>query len=198
MNKLEELLGNKVLAEKEGYGYEIDVISKKNTNNEVVSYWQFSGLGRLGAQPGEITEKNGNKVTNVSFASAGVKGATDWFRLAFWNRMAEIIEKLTKDGSGKGKECVVWGTIKTSEFGDKTNFDVSVSKIAITSGNKTTTYETSDNGATVDKTETNKSSEQNYQSTSEKVAQNNVSNTGTNNGNDEVIVDEVTEDDIPF
>jgi len=64
-------------------------------------------MGHLGSDPEIRNTDNGNKVCNVNLATTeyykNAKGEkishTEWHRLVFWNRQAEIISEYAKSGS---------------------------------------------------------------------------------------------------
>ena len=81
-------------------------------------------IGNAGRDPEMRTFQNGDKVTNLSIAttekwkdkaSGEMKEATEWHRLVFNGRMAEIAEQYVK----KGSSIYVEGSIKTRKWTDK-------------------------------------------------------------------------------
>jgi single-strand DNA-binding protein len=80
-------------------------------------------IGRLGQDPEKRMTPAGHSVVNISLATteyfkdqAGNRQErTEWHRVVFWNRQAEIIEQYTR----KGSQIFVEGTLQTREWQDK-------------------------------------------------------------------------------
>ena len=80
-------------------------------------------IGYLGQDPEKRVTSGGHSVVTVSLATTerfndreGVKQErTEWHRLVFWNKLAEIIEQYCK----KGTLLYVEGSIQTKEWLDK-------------------------------------------------------------------------------
>jgi single-strand DNA-binding protein len=77
-------------------------------------------IGNLGADPEIKTLQSGDKVANISLATtesyknkAGERvDETEWHRIEFWGKLAEIVEKYLR----KGDSIYVEGKIKTEEY----------------------------------------------------------------------------------
>ncbi len=80
-------------------------------------------IGRLGQDPEKRITPQGHSVVTVSLATserftdrAGTKQErTEWHRVVFWNRQADVVEKYCK----KGSQLYVEGSIHTNEWQDK-------------------------------------------------------------------------------
>lgn len=79
-------------------------------------------LGTMGSDP-EMRKAGEHTVASISLAtnekwkdSAGVQQErTEWHRIEFWNRQAEIIEQYTK----KGSKLYIEGQLRTDKYQDK-------------------------------------------------------------------------------
>jgi single-strand DNA-binding protein len=78
-------------------------------------------IGRLGQDPELKTFDNGSQVCNVSLATDETwkdkdtgekKSKTDWHRIDFWGKLAEIVSKYCH----KGKQIYVEGSIHTRKY----------------------------------------------------------------------------------
>jgi len=85
-------------------------------------------LGNLGADPDARFMPNGNAVTNISIAtseswidkeSGDRQERTEWHRVAFFGRLAEIASEYLK----KGSQVYVEGKLKTRKWEDKEGND---------------------------------------------------------------------------
>lgn len=81
-------------------------------------------IGNLGRDPELRTFPSGDRVTNISIAtterwkdkeSGEMKEATEWHRVVFHNRLAEIADEYLV----KGSQVFVQGRIKTKKWTDK-------------------------------------------------------------------------------
>lgn len=80
-------------------------------------------IGRLGQDPESRTTSSGAVVANVSMAvsesykdkSGQKQEKTEWIKLIFWNRLAEIVTQYCH----KGSQIYVEGRIQTQEWNDK-------------------------------------------------------------------------------
>jgi len=80
-------------------------------------------IGRLGQDPEKRMTPAGHSVVNISLATteyfkdqAGNKQErTEWHRVVFWNRQAEIVEQYCR----KGSQIYVEGSLQTREWQDK-------------------------------------------------------------------------------
>lgn len=80
-------------------------------------------IGRLGQEPEKRVTPAGHSVINVSLATTEYykdqggnrQERTEWHRLVFWNRQAEIIEQYCK----KGSQLFVEGSLQTRDWQDK-------------------------------------------------------------------------------
>lgn len=80
-------------------------------------------IGRLGQDPEKRVTPSGASVVNVSLATSenfkdktgNRQERTEWHRLVFWNRTAEIVEQYCR----KGSQLYIEGTLQTREWQDK-------------------------------------------------------------------------------
>lgn len=80
-------------------------------------------IGRLGQDPEKRVTPSGASVVNVSLATSdrfkdktgNFQERTEWHRLVFWNRSAEIVEQYCR----KGSQLYIEGTLQTREWQDK-------------------------------------------------------------------------------
>ena len=80
-------------------------------------------IGRLGQDPEKRVTPAGHSVISISLATSenftdksGTKQErTEWHRLVFWNKLAELIEQYCK----KGSQLYVEGSLQTNEWQDK-------------------------------------------------------------------------------
>ena len=81
-------------------------------------------LGRVGSDPEVKYMPSGNAVLNLSLAtnrkfknqeSGAYEDKTEWHRVVFFNRLAEIVEQYLK----KGSKVYVEGQLRTSSWEDK-------------------------------------------------------------------------------
>ena len=90
-------------------------------------------IGRLGQDPEKRTTPSGHTVVNVSLAtteyskdqSGNKQERTEWMKLVFWNRTAEIVEQYCR----KGSQIYVEGSLRTDEWEDKDGNKRSTTKI---------------------------------------------------------------------
>lgn len=80
-------------------------------------------IGRLGADPESRSTPGGATVTNVNIATnrrtkdrdGNWVEETDWHRIVFWNRLAEIVNEYTR----KGTRIYVEGRLQTRSWEDQ-------------------------------------------------------------------------------
>lgn len=80
-------------------------------------------IGRLGQDPEKRITPAGHSVVNVSVAtteffrdqSGNKRERTEWHRVVFWNRQAEIVEQYCR----KGSQIFVEGSLQTRDWQDK-------------------------------------------------------------------------------
>ena len=94
-------------------------------------------IGTLGANPDfRVITNGGNKsvatvstATNESFkdSQGNVKEITEWHRLVFWGRQAEI----ARDYLHKGSQVYVEGKIRTRSYEDKNGQKKSITEIQV-------------------------------------------------------------------
>jgi single-strand DNA-binding protein len=80
-------------------------------------------IGRIGQEPEKRITPTGQSVVNISLAtsdffkdrSGNRQERTEWHRVIFWNRLAEIVEQYCK----KGSQLYVEGSLQTREWQDK-------------------------------------------------------------------------------
>lgn len=96
-------------------------------------------IGTLGANPDfrVISANGGNKsvatvsvATNESFkdSQGNIKEITEWHRLVFWGKQAEIV----RDYLHKGSQVYVEGKIRTRSYEDKNGQKKTVTEIQVT------------------------------------------------------------------
>jgi single-strand DNA-binding protein len=80
-------------------------------------------IGRLGQDPEKRITPSGHTVINISLATTeyfkdqggNKQERTEWHRVVFWNRQAELIEQYCT----KGSQIYVEGSLQTREWQDK-------------------------------------------------------------------------------
>ncbi len=80
-------------------------------------------IGRLGQDPEKRITPSGHTVVNISLATTeyfkdqggNKQERTEWHRVVFWNKQAELIEQYCK----KGSQLYVEGALQTREWQDK-------------------------------------------------------------------------------
>jgi single-strand DNA-binding protein len=96
-------------------------------------------IGTLGANPDfrVINANSGNKsvatvsiATNESFkdSNGNIKEITEWHRLVFWGKQAEVV----RDYLHKGSQVYVEGKIRTRSYEDKNGQKKTVTEIQVT------------------------------------------------------------------
>lgn len=89
---------------------------------------KFIGVGNLGKDPETRYTQDGKAVTNISIATSESwtdkqtgekKVATEWHRIVFFDRLAEIAGEYLK----KGSKVYVEGKLKTRKWQDNTGAD---------------------------------------------------------------------------
>lgn len=85
-------------------------------------------IGNLGADPEVRYMPNGSAVANISLAtstawrdkqSGGLLERTEWHRIAFFNRLAEIVGEFLC----KGSKIYIEGSLRTRKWQDKNGMD---------------------------------------------------------------------------
>lgn len=85
-------------------------------------------IGNLGNDPEVRYTPNGNAVANISLATSEawkdkqtgeLQDRTEWHRVVFFNRLAEIVGEYLK----KGSKIYVEGTLRTRKWTDKNNIE---------------------------------------------------------------------------
>lgn len=85
-------------------------------------------IGNLGADPEVRYTPNGNAVCNITLAtsttwrdkqSGELQERTEWHRIAFFNRLAEIVGEYLR----KGSKIYVEGSLRTRKWSDKNGVD---------------------------------------------------------------------------
>lgn len=85
-------------------------------------------VGNMGADPETRNLPNGGQVTNIRLATSEVwkdkntgeqKERTEWHRVVFFNRLAEIVGEYTR----KGSKVYVEGSIQTRKWQDQSGED---------------------------------------------------------------------------
>lgn len=90
-------------------------------------------LGNLGQDPEIRYLASGDAVVNVSLATSekfkdktgATKETTEWSRLVFYGRLAEIVDAYV----GKGSQIYVEGKLKTDKYTDKDGIERYVTKV---------------------------------------------------------------------
>ena len=80
-------------------------------------------IGRMGQDPEKRITPAGHSVLNISIAtteyfkdqSGNKKERTEWHKVVFWNRQAEIVEQYCR----KGSQLYVEGSLQTRDWQDK-------------------------------------------------------------------------------
>ncbi len=80
-------------------------------------------IGHIGQDPEKRITPGGHSVVNISLATTerfkdkegNNQERTEWHRVVFWNRQAELIEQYC----GKGSQIYVEGSLQTREWQDK-------------------------------------------------------------------------------
>ncbi len=85
-------------------------------------------IGHLGKNPETRFMANGNAITNITLATSETwkdkvtgeqKEKTEWHRVVFFNRLAEIVNEYLK----KGSKIYVEGSLQTRKWQDKSGQD---------------------------------------------------------------------------
>lgn len=85
-------------------------------------------IGNLGQDPEVRYTPNGNAVANVTLATSttwrdkqtgGLQERTEWHRIAFFNRLAEIVGEYLR----KGSKVYIEGSLRTRKWQDKNGAD---------------------------------------------------------------------------
>jgi len=80
-------------------------------------------IGRLGQDPEKRVTSTGHSVVNISLAtteyfrdqSGNKRERTEWHKVVFWNRQAEVVEQYSR----KGSQLYVEGSLQTRDWQDK-------------------------------------------------------------------------------
>lgn len=80
-------------------------------------------IGKLGQDPELRTTQSGNTVVSISLATAekftdksgNKQERTEWHKLKFWNKQADLVNQYCK----KGSQIYVEGSLQTSDWQDK-------------------------------------------------------------------------------
>ena len=95
---------------------------------------KFIGIGRLGNDPEVRFANNGSRIANISIAiseswkdknTGQNQERTEWVRVVFFNRLAEIIEQYLT----KGAQVYIEGKIQTTKYQDKDGKDCYATQI---------------------------------------------------------------------
>lgn len=155
-------------------------------------------IGNLGGNPEVRYTQNGHAIANISLAttttrrdreSGEVQERTEWHRIVFFNRLAEIVGEFLK----KGSKIFVEGTLRTRKWTDKNGMDRYTTEIIASemlmldsrSGGNTTIQSSLEK--TTDSTPAQERPETPVAST-----------TTSSPEADENVFSELTDDDIPF
>jgi single-strand DNA-binding protein len=93
-------------------------------------------VGNLGSDPEMATTNSGTKIASVSLATTkkwndkeGKKHEdTEWHRLKFFGRLAEVVTEYTK----KGSKLYAEGSLKTSKWTDKQGVERYTTEVMVT------------------------------------------------------------------
>lgn len=81
-------------------------------------------IGNLGSDPEVRYTPNGNAIANISLATSEawrdkqtgeLQERTEWHRVVFFNRLAEIVGEFLR----KGSKCYIEGSLRTRKWQDK-------------------------------------------------------------------------------
>ena len=95
---------------------------------------KFIGIGRLGNDPEVRFANNGSRIANISIAiseswkdknTGQNQERTEWVRVVFFNRLAEIVEQYLT----KGAQVYIEGKIQTTKYQDKDGKDCYTTQI---------------------------------------------------------------------
>ena len=167
-------------------------------------------IGNLGGNPEVRYTQNGHAIANISLAttttrrdkeSGEIHERTEWHRIVFFNRLAEIVGEFLK----KGSKVFVEGPLRTRKWTDKNGMDRYTTEIIASemlmldsrnSGtvNQNSFEKTNHNAQTQTQTQTQAKTQMQGQSEGSPVASTAASSSGTG----ENVFSELTDDDIPF
>jgi len=97
---------------------------------------KFIGIGRLGSDPEQRYMPNGNAVANASIAiseswkdknTGEKKERTEWVRVAFFGKLAEIVGQYLK----KGSMIYIEGKLQTRKWQDKSGQDRYTTEVVV-------------------------------------------------------------------
>ena len=105
---------------------------------------KWMGVGRVGAEPEVRSTPNGTRIAKVSLATSRTwkdgsgqqQDRTEWHRLTFWGKLADVVEKWVH----KGDRLYVEGRIEYSQTTDdqgNTKYwtDINVQEMVMLGGN---------------------------------------------------------------
>ncbi|OGT26898.1 MAG: single-stranded DNA-binding protein [Gammaproteobacteria bacterium RIFCSPLOWO2_02_FULL_42_14] len=93
-------------------------------------------IGNLGANPEVRYTPNGNAVVSLSIATSSgwkdkqtgeMQERTEWHRLVFFNRLAEIVNEYLR----KGSKIYIEGSLRTRKWIDKNNVEKYTTEIVV-------------------------------------------------------------------
>ncbi len=144
-------------------------------------------IGNVGVDPEVRYTPNGNAVTSISLATSGVwkdkqtgnmQEKTEWHRVVFFNRLAEIVGEFVK----KGTKIYIEGALRSRKWQDKSGADRYTTEIIV---NEMQILDNKGNG--------------NYGGNGDNaVFAGKDEVLSQSNGHDDEIVPEIIDDDIPF
>ena len=103
----------------------------------MASFNQWTGIGNLGADPELRYTTSGDAVCNIRIActetwkdksSGETKESTEWVRIVFYRRLAEIAGQYLK----KGSQVFIQGRLKTRKWTDKDGVEKYTTEIEAT------------------------------------------------------------------
>ena len=99
----------------------VNIMSNRGINKVIL-------VGNLGQNPETRTTTNGSFVSNISIAttetwkdkqSGETQNRTEWHRVVFFNRLAEIVDEYLK----KGSKIYIEGSLRTNKWQDRNGHD---------------------------------------------------------------------------
>lgn len=161
-------------------------------------------IGNLGGNPEVRYTQNGHAIANISLAttttrrdkdSGEIHERTEWHRIVFFNRLAEIVGEFLK----KGSKIFVEGTLRTRKWTDKNGMDrytteiIASEMLMLDSRSSGTVSQNS-----FEKTKPSAQTQVQAQTQGQSEASSVASTAAASSGTGENVFSELTDDDIPF
>jgi len=149
-------------------------------------------IGNLGSDPEVRYTPNGNAVANTSVAtseswrnkqSGDLEERTEWHRVVFFNKLAEIVGEYLH----KGSKIYIEGSLRTRKWQDKSGIDKYTTEIIATEMHMLDSKTTSYNATQTNNSHNHKQYNEQTSHTSNKA-----------NKANQPIANDFEEDDIPF